>query len=115
MKKTIVLSFLAILSSIFAYGQKQTNQAEVTIQTSAKCEMCKKRIERDLSLQKGITKADLNLDNKAVTVSYNPKKTDVEKIKQAISMIGYDADEVIANEKSHNNLPECCQKTTTEH
>mgnify|MGYP003710462607 CR=1 FL=1 len=37
------------------------------------------------------------------------KKTNLEKIKRAISLIGYDADEIIADKKAHDKLPKCCQ------
>jgi len=50
-----------------------------------------------------------------VTVKFNPKKTNAAKIKQQISKIGYDADEVVANQKSHDALPDCCQKTAKAH
>ena len=115
MKKIIVvlIPLFVVVFGSNAFAQKAFD--EVSIKTSAVCEMCKKRIERDLSLTKGIQKATLNLDNKVVTVKYNPNKTDIAKIKNAISNIGYDADEVLANQKSHDALPECCQKHNKGH
>jgi len=95
-------------------AQKPT-QAQVSLQTSAKCGMCKSRIERDLGLTKGVDKATLRLTDKVVVIDYNPKKTNVEALKKAISMIGYDADEVVANQKSHDRLPDCCQKSAAPH
>lgn len=102
--------------SLSGFAQKLVAKTElVQIQTSAICEMCKKRIERDLGLTKGVEKAQLNLKNKVVTVAYNPEKTDKEQIKKAISNIGYDADNVVADTKAHDKLPECCQKTAKGH
>jgi copper chaperone CopZ len=77
--------------------------------------MCKKRIERDLGVSKGIINSNLDLTDKVVTIKYNTKKTSPEKIKEVISKIGYDADEVIADQKSHAALPDCCQKTAEGH
>ncbi len=37
------------------------------------------------------------------------KKTDTDKLRKAISLIGYNADDVKANKKAHDNLPSCCQ------
>lgn len=82
----------------------------VRIKTSAICEMCKERIERNLSLSKGVKEANLNLDDKVVTVAYNPAKTDVSKIKKIIADTGYDADEVTADAKGYAKLPSCCKK-----
>lgn len=84
----------------------------VKIKTSAICEMCKERIEKKLAFTKGVT--DVNLDveskDKVVTVSFNPKKTSVEKIKRAIAEVGYDADEVVAETSVYEKLPSCCKK-----
>jgi copper chaperone CopZ len=91
------------------------NEAVVNIQTSAICKMCKNRIEKDLSLTKGVKKADLNLDNKVLTLTYNTKQTDPKKLRNAVSSIGYDADKVAADEKAHDRLPDCCQKTAKPH
>lgn len=115
MKKVVVISILAFLVSIVSFAQKSKGTSTISYKTSAKCEMCKQRIERDLSLQKGITKAKLNLEDKVVTVSFNPKKTDAQKIKEAITLIGYDADDMMANQAAHDKLPDCCQKTASGH
>lgn len=37
------------------------------------------------------------------------KKTDLQAIKEGISMLGYDADEVKANEKAYEKLDGCCK------
>ncbi|RRB02723.1 heavy-metal-associated domain-containing protein [Larkinella rosea] len=87
------------------------NEKEVKIKTSAICEMCKERIERNLAFEKGIKESNLDLKDKVVTVRYNPKKTDVNKIKATISKTGYDADEVMADEKGYAKLPSCCKKS----
>ncbi|MCE6993006.1 heavy-metal-associated domain-containing protein [Dyadobacter sp. CY323] len=113
MKKTI-LSILTILflglSTTFAADDK-----EIKIKTSAICEMCKERIERNLGLSKGVKESNLNLKDKVVTVKYNPDKTTPEAIKMTIINTGYDADGQIANQKAHNKLPECCRKTAAAH
>jgi copper chaperone CopZ len=115
MKKiAVLLLFLSGISSV-SMAQKVASKGEVTFQTSARCGMCKSKIERDLSLSKGVEKAELNLEDKKVTVVYNSKKTNPTKLKKTISKIGYDADDVVANQKSHDALPDCCQKAATAH
>lgn len=108
-----------IFSILFAFaltmGAAQAQDKEVKIKTSAICEMCKERLERNLGLSKGVKEAELNLDNKVMTVKYNPKKTDVASIKEIIMKTGYDADDVVADQKAHDKLPKCCQKTASPH
>lgn len=112
--KTTILSILTALilglNVAIADGQK-----EVKIKTSAICEMCKARIERNLGLSKGVKESNLDLANKVVTVKYNPNKTTPEAIKATITNTGYDADELPANQKSHDKLPSCCRKTAAAH
>ena len=101
--KTILL----VLLFGFLSGPTQT----VKIKTSAICEMCKERIEKNLALTKGVEKSDLNLEDQSnITVVYNPDKIDVAKIKQVIAETGYDADDVKAVKKSYEKLPNCCKK-----
>jgi periplasmic mercuric ion binding protein len=104
MKKTIGL-FIALSASFFANAQSDT----VVIKTSALCEQCKERIERDLSFEKGVKSGVLNLDTKELTVVYNAQKTDPAKIRLAITRVGYDADSLKADVKAFNRLPECCR------
>ncbi len=115
MKKLISILTILLTISILTFAIEPPKTAEIKIKTSAKCGMCKKRIERDLGVSKGIVNSNLNLDDKVVTITYNTKKTSPEKIKQVISKIGYDADEIIADQKSHDALPDCCQKTAASH
>ena len=110
-------SILAILMAFFlglnvaqAEGDK-----EIKIKTSAICEMCKARIERNLGLSKGVKESNLDLKDKVVTVKYNPNKTTPEAIKATIINTGYDADTQIANQKAHDKLPSCCRKTAAAH
>ncbi len=113
MKRNIItLLTMFFLFSGFAYAQ---SEKEVEIKTSAICKMCKERIERNLGLSKGVKESNLDLKNMVVTVKYNPKKTDVDAIKNTIMNIGYDANDLVANQKSHDRLPDCCQKTAEIH
>ena len=116
-KSALILSILLVISNLVIAGQfaEPPKTAEIKIKTSAICGMCKKRIERDLGVTKGVVSSELNVASKIVTITYNTKKTSPEKIKQVISKIGYDADEVTADQKSHDALPDCCQKTSTMH
>jgi periplasmic mercuric ion binding protein len=88
----------------------QSKMKTIKILTSAECDMCKDRLEKEVSLMKGVKKAELDLATKVLTVEYNPEKTSPEKIRTAIAAIGYDADEVKANNRASKKLPQCCQK-----
>ena len=104
MKNLVLLLMLVLNTTLFA--QKPI---VITIQTSAQCGDCKQRIESALNQTKGVVYAELNLETKAVEVKFKPSKTDEATIKKAITIIGYDADEMKANPAAQKALPLCCQ------
>ena len=112
--KTSILSILMALFLGLNVAQAEGDK-EIKIKTSAICEMCKARIERNLGLSKGVKESNLDLKDKVVTVKYNPNKTTPEAIKATIINTGYDADTQIANQKAHDKLPSCCRKTAAAH
>ena len=108
MKKSRIIfgALLLTFGSINLYAQTDT----VKIKTSAICDQCKERIEHDLSFEKGVKSAILDLDTKEVMVVYNTQKTTPAKIAEAITKVGYDADTLKADAKAFKKLPECCKK-----
>jgi periplasmic mercuric ion binding protein len=107
MKRPVILFLLAIaVTGVFA----QAKSAEVKIKTSAVCETCKETIEHELSFETGVKKVTLDLDTKVVSVVYNPSKTDENKIRLALTKVGYDADSLKADPNAFKRLPDCCQK-----
>ena len=108
--KTSILFVLLFLGATLAFAQKPAKLATVSIATSANCGECKTRIETALKATKGVKSADLSLGTFAVTIIYKPKKIDEAGLRQKISSIGYDADDVKANQEAHDNLPQCCRK-----
>ncbi|MGE0638529.1 MAG: heavy-metal-associated domain-containing protein [Bacteroidia bacterium] len=109
---TIVL--LSIVFSVSAQGNKKTET--VTIKTNIYCDHCKQcescggRFEREIPFIKGIK--DYSFDEKAMMLllTYNPKQTTPEKLREAISKIGFDADDVKADPKAVAKLDDCCKK-----
>lgn len=115
MKKSILILFIALTGILASCGttKKATtaNKSEtVTIQTSAQCSMCKKTIEEGINLKKGVKKASLDMETMVLHVDYNPAKTNPTVIRQAVSKLGYDADDIPADVSVYEKLPRCCQK-----
>ncbi len=102
--------FIMVVSVSLVKAQTDT----VRIQTSAVCKTCKQTIESDLSFEKGVKKSDLDLETKIVTVIYDSKKTNAEKIRLAITKSGYDADSLPKDPKAFRRLPDCCKNPESE-
>ena len=71
--------------------------------------MCEKTIEKAAQSVEGVKSADWNKETKIMEVSFDQKKTDVDKIHLAITKVGYDTDKHKAATTDHMGLPGCCQ------
>ena len=118
-KKLFIIGFVAkfiLTVSIFGFAQNGKNVTEtMKIKSSVVCNMCKDRVETGLAFTKGVKNVTVDLDTKIINVTYKPKKTTPEKIRLAVSKLGYDADEVPANQKAYDKLPSCCKKGNEKH
>lgn len=104
--KAILVLFLALTALSFT---RQPSTQEVVLKTSAECGECKERIESKLNYTKGIVFADLDYKSQLLTVKFKPAKITLKDIKQIVSDLGYDADDVKANPEAQKALPLCCQ------
>lgn len=115
--KTLFIAITALLFANTAHAQQEKTVKTATIKTAIycdhcrACETCGKKFNSTLLKEKGIQM--VVLDEKAMTikVTYNSKKTDLATIKQAISKLGYDADEVKAEAVAYSKLDDCCKKS----
>ena len=104
--------FILLLFFYFLIGDISAQEKKVMtaiINTSAECNSCKVRLEEKLNHISGIRFAELNLESKDLRVSYNSKKISLNKIRNIISQVGYNADNIIANPNSVKKLPDCCK------
>jgi len=109
--KSIKLSLLALIGFVSIASAQQKTTKKVLINTpSVQCEMCKDRIEKYMSREPGIVSVKVDYKKKTTTVSYLTDRNDIEQVKTAIANIGYDADDVTAEEGSYAKLPKCCKK-----
>ena len=109
MKKIIILK--TFLAAVFiSFAGILNAQDTLLIKTSAQCGSCKKLIEHDMKFEKGVESASLHVKSQMLTVVYDPEKTTPEKLRLAVTKIGYDADEMPADPKAYNKLNDCCKK-----
>lgn len=111
MKKLMLLTI--VLTGFAMTGISQVKKAvqTVTIKTpTVQCEMCKKRIEEYIVRESGVQKVAVDYKRKTTKVTFVSDRTNIENIKTAIANVGYDADDVTANEETYKDLPKCCKK-----
>ena len=124
MKFLLALPFLALFNMTAPAAQAQTmptapavvnGTATAQFKTSAVCDMCKARIEKSLAYEKGVQSAVLDVPSKILTVTYKTDKTTPATLRNAVQKTGYDADELTADARAYNRLPDCCKKTNATH
>jgi copper chaperone CopZ len=91
------LAAVVMFSSINAFAKEHVTK-EVQIKTSAFSEMCKNKIESILKDKKGVEDSYLSMDDKIVTITYNPDLVKPEDLQKSIKELGYDADIVNPDE-----------------
>jgi copper chaperone CopZ len=109
--KQFIITVLAItsLTSVSFSQQKALETAKIKTPT-ALCEACKPRIETYVKRIDGVTSINVNYRKGETTVKYLTDRTNIEEIKTAIANMGYDADDIPANEESYKRLPKTCKK-----
>lgn len=110
MKSRHVISLSLMMLFIALVFEAKAQSQEVVIQTTAQCGECKVNIEKALLAEKGVRFAELDIKSKKVTVVYNPKKITPDDLRKAISLVGYDADNVPADSAAVLKLKPCCTK-----
>ncbi len=60
--------------------------------TEMSCEACKKSITRSINQLQGITKLDIDLETKIITVEIDDSKTDEQSVLNSVIEAGYDAE-----------------------
>lgn len=110
---SILLTVFVMLISNTVTAQKSNGKA--VIKTTLNCDHCKEcetcglKFKTEMLKIKGVKMYVLDDKKMTFTVYYNPKKTNLQNIKVAISKLGYDADDVKATALGLATLDGCCK------
>jgi cation transport ATPase len=114
--KWMIIVVFSMLGSQKTFAQTDMPEYDTAqIQTSAICGQCKERLEHNIAFEKGVKSVELDDSSKVLTIVYKEGKNDKEKLKIAVTKIGYDADDLAADPKAYNRLPDCCKKDNEPH
>lgn len=108
MKTKFFIPFLTLLmlfsTPTFAQNKKsdkKNDKETVLFDVSMHCENCKKRIEKNIAYEKGVTDMKVDLPAKTVQVEFKKDKTSVSQLQAALEKLGYDVS--IHSDKPTNN------------
>lgn len=117
MKKSISKSMVFVVALFFlsnlAVAQKTTEKAVIKTHLYCdhckKCETCGQKFSKEMLKLKGVRMYELDEKSMTFTIYYNSKKTDLQAIREGISKLGYDADEIKADPEAYESLDGCCK------
>src|ERR1700704_2396851 len=88
--------YVAMLCLIFSgtasYSQQSSKDSITAFKVFGACEQCKHRIEEAVK-GKGVRSANWDVDNKILSLSFNPSQTTLEKVQNRIIAVGHDLEE----------------------
>ena len=103
--KRILISLLATLllaapaamaipseASVARIEKKARKNVTVTYKVNIHCKNCVNKLTDKLSFLKGVEDLKISLDDKTVTITYNPAKTDEASLVKVIEKSGYTAE-----------------------
>jgi copper chaperone CopZ len=111
---TVICIAIAVFSAVGVNAQKvnKTETSEkwqkIVLQTNGTCQACKDRIESGIAYEKGVKDVSYELQTAKVTITYNPEKTSVQALKDAIVKLGYKAE--VATAEETKNCSKTCPK-----
>jgi periplasmic mercuric ion binding protein len=107
--KLLFTSALLFASLISIAQFKKPVVAQIKTPQAA-CVECKDKIEKFMKYEEGIAKIVVDIRKKITTVTFLGDRTNIENIKTTIANLGFDADDITANEETYKRLPICCKR-----
>ena len=107
----LIALFCVTTVSFAQYQQTQKVSGKAVIKTpTILCEKCQEKVEFFLTKSTpGVTSVAVNIRKKTTTVTWLNDRTTLENIKTAIANLGYDADDIEAEEYAFKRLPKTCK------
>ena len=112
MKKLILLALVSLITlGVSAQQSKTASKGEqtVTIQTNGVCQKCADKFKENVPYFKGVKSYNYDMKTAKLTINYDAKKTNPDQLRQEVSKLGYNADNVKADPAARAKLPACCR------
>lgn len=107
--KFIVLSIAMLFFCAAGFAQQKVSGKAIIKTPTIPAEKCKEWIEFKVAREYGVTSVKVNLKQKTTTVTWLTDRTNIENIKVAIANLGYDADDIEAEEYAYSRLSKECK------
>jgi mercuric ion binding protein len=110
MKKFLLGTLLAFVAIAGNAQIKVKDKAIISLPNLQNCDKCKDQIEFFIGKTDGVISIKVDLKRKTATIAWLTDRTNKEYLKTAIANLGFDADDIEAEEFAYKRLPACCKK-----
>lgn len=100
---TVAFSESAVLADSKPAKKKKGEVKEVTFNVHLHCENCMKKVQENISFEKGVKDLHVCLDDQTVSIKYDAAKTNEDTLKAAIEKLGYPVSGKREGGHSHNH------------
>lgn len=76
----------------FSAKKPKKDKKTVVFDSDIHCKSCAKKIEENISFEKGVMDLEVSVEKKTIIVTYDANKTSVETLAAAIEKLGYSAE-----------------------
>lgn len=109
MKRLILLALVSLITLGVSAQNASKNEQTVTIQTNGVCQKCADKFKENVPYFKGVKSYSYDMKTSKLTINYDAKKTNPDQLRKEVSKLGYNADNVKADEAARAKLPACCK------
>lgn len=99
---------VGVLAGAMLAASALAGEIEIKVPTMV-CDTCRDTIVKAIQGVEGVKAVKPDMEKKVMRITVEDKAGTQEKIEQAVSKVGYQADGVKADSKAFANLPGCCQ------
>ena len=100
---TVTSAESAVLTDSKPAKKKKGEIKEVTFNVHLHCENCMKKVQENISFEKGVKDLHVCLDDQTVSIKYDAAKTTEDTLKAAIEKLGYPVSGKREGGHSHNH------------
>lgn len=117
MKRIITIMSIVLMMTFFGVGNavakdyaKKVETVEYALTPAPHCQNCVNKIKGNLRFEKGVKNIEVDLEKKSVRISFSPKATSEERLKEALKKIGYTATTGSEDSQKQVSSENCCNK-----
>lgn len=105
----LIMTFFGFNDALAKDDAKKVETVEYALSPAPHCQNCVNKIKGNLRFEKGVKNIEVDLEKKSVRISFSPKATSEEKLKEALKKIGYTATSGSEASQKQASSEDCCK------